>query len=122
MVLATLEIGVISACPLWLKFAGVSVAPESGAAPTRGHYRMTLAGGWLALPLLMTVGIGVWLVSYLVDALRPVPPSPAALRWAPAIPIQYVAVDGYVSATSRLGSVLPWFGHPEGSIRRRFLR
>jgi pimeloyl-ACP methyl ester carboxylesterase len=55
---------------------------------------MTLAGGWLVLLLLPAVGIGVWLASYLVDALRPAPQPPATLRWAPALPIRYVELGG----------------------------
>jgi hypothetical protein len=40
------------------------------------------------------VGIGVWLVSFVVEALRPVPQAPAKLRWAPNVPIESVEVDG----------------------------
>jgi len=38
------------------------------------------------------VVFGLWLVSFLVEALRPVPTAPATLRWAPTIPIDYVDV------------------------------
>jgi pimeloyl-ACP methyl ester carboxylesterase len=34
-------------------------------------------------------------VSFVVEALRPVPQAPATLRWAPEIPIRSVAVGGY---------------------------
>lgn len=40
------------------------------------------------------VGVGVWLVSFVVEALRPVPKAPAKLRWAPDIPIDSAEVDG----------------------------
>ncbi len=40
------------------------------------------------------VGAGVWLVSFVVEALRPVPKPPAKLHWAPNIPIQTVEVGG----------------------------
>jgi len=40
------------------------------------------------------VGVGVWLVSFVVEALRPAPQPPAKLRWAPNIPIDSVEVDG----------------------------
>jgi pimeloyl-ACP methyl ester carboxylesterase len=40
-------------------------------------------------------GIGLWLVSYVVEALRPVPQAPQTLRWAPDIPIVYVDVCGH---------------------------
>ena len=40
------------------------------------------------------VGIGVWLASFVVEALRPTPKPPAKLRWAPNIPIDTVEVGG----------------------------
>jgi pimeloyl-ACP methyl ester carboxylesterase len=40
------------------------------------------------------VGVGMWLVSFVVEALRPVPQAPAKLRWAPDIPIESVEVNG----------------------------
>jgi pimeloyl-ACP methyl ester carboxylesterase len=48
------------------------------------------------LALLVCGGIGavVWAVSYVVDVLRPVPPAPTTLRWAPQIPIRSVAIPG----------------------------
>jgi pimeloyl-ACP methyl ester carboxylesterase len=36
----------------------------------------------------------IWLVSLIVEALRPVPEPPQVLRWAPGIPIAYVDVGG----------------------------
>ena len=47
-----------------------------------------------ALIIFVAVGIGTWLVSFIVEALRPKPKPPAKLRWAPDIPIQTVEVDG----------------------------
>ena len=47
-----------------------------------------------ALIVFLAVGIGVWLVSFLVEALRPKPKPPAKLSWAPAIPIETVEVGG----------------------------
>lgn len=46
--------------------------------------------------LIVLVGglVGVWLASYVREALRPVPKAPATLRWAPEVPIEYVQVDG----------------------------
>jgi len=40
------------------------------------------------------IGVGLWLVSFLLEALRPAPPTPSTLRWAPEIPIEYVDVGG----------------------------
>jgi pimeloyl-ACP methyl ester carboxylesterase len=50
---------------------------------------------WL-LTLIVVAGAGfaLWLISYIVEALRPSPGAPAALRWAPEIPIDYVYVRG----------------------------
>jgi pimeloyl-ACP methyl ester carboxylesterase len=47
-----------------------------------------------ALIVFVAVGIGFWLVSFLVEALRPRPTPPAKLSWAPAIPIETVEVAG----------------------------
>ena len=48
---------------------------------------------WAAV-IFAAVGFGVWLVSLLVEALRPTPKAPAKLRWAPNIPIHSVEVGG----------------------------
>src|SRR5437867_4141025 len=48
----------------------------------------------LALLIFVAVGIGVWLVSFLVEALRPKPKAPAKLRWAPNIPIDTIDIGG----------------------------
>jgi pimeloyl-ACP methyl ester carboxylesterase len=57
--------------------------------------RKAAMSSWL-LTLIVVAGAGVvlWLVSFMVEALRPSPSTPAALRWAPEIPIDYVHVDG----------------------------
>ena len=47
-----------------------------------------------SLLIFAAVGIGLWLVSFLVEALRPKPRPPAKLRWAPDIPISTVEVGG----------------------------
>ena len=55
----------------------------------------------LALVIFAGVGVGLWLVSFAVEAIRPKPKPPAKLRWAPNIPItasRSVAPD---SATSK---------------------
>ena len=49
------------------------------------------------LPVLVVFigfGIGLWLLSHIVEALRPVPRKPNTLRWAPHIPIEYVDIGG----------------------------
>ena len=40
------------------------------------------------------VGIGLWLISFVVEAMRPKPRPPAKLRWAPDIPIKALEVGG----------------------------
>jgi pimeloyl-ACP methyl ester carboxylesterase len=47
-----------------------------------------------ALLVFAAVGVAVWLVSLLVEALRPKPVAPAKLRWAPSIPIQAIEIGG----------------------------
>jgi hypothetical protein len=47
-----------------------------------------------ALLVFAAVGIGVWLVSFVIEALRPKPKAPAKLRWAPKIPVETVEVGG----------------------------
>ena len=50
--------------------------------------------GLLVLVVFIAFGIGVWLVSYGVEALRPGPPTPQRLSWAPDTPIDYLDIDG----------------------------
>jgi len=47
-----------------------------------------------ALIIVVSAAFGLWLLSYIVDALRVPPDTPAALRWAPQIPIGYADVGG----------------------------
>ena len=49
----------------------------------------------LVLAVFIGFGIGLWLVSYVIEALRAVPPLPQKLHWAPDIPINYIDVGGY---------------------------
>jgi pimeloyl-ACP methyl ester carboxylesterase len=51
--------------------------------------------GLLVLVVFIGFGIGLWLLSYIMEALRPVPQAPTTLRWAPDIPIDYLDVGGY---------------------------
>jgi pimeloyl-ACP methyl ester carboxylesterase len=48
----------------------------------------------LTLLIIAGAGIGLWLASHLIEALRPSPAMPAALRWARDIPIRHVEVGG----------------------------
>jgi len=51
----------------------------------------------MTVTLLIVAAIGVAgpvLVSLLVEALRPEPPEPVALSWAPDLPVQHTDVDG----------------------------
>jgi pimeloyl-ACP methyl ester carboxylesterase len=47
-----------------------------------------------ALLIFIGVGIGVWLLSFALEALRPVPKAPQRLRWAPDLPIEHIEVGG----------------------------
>lgn len=51
----------------------------------------TILWAWI---IFAGVGLGVWLVSFVVEALRRAPKPPAKLRWAPNIAIESVEVDG----------------------------
>jgi pimeloyl-ACP methyl ester carboxylesterase len=44
--------------------------------------------------MVVAVGIGVWLASFILEAIRPAPMPPATLRWAPQIPIEIMEVGG----------------------------
>jgi pimeloyl-ACP methyl ester carboxylesterase len=56
---------------------------------------MPAMSSWL-LTVIVAAGTGtaLWLVSHLIEALRRPPKAPAALRWAPGIPIQHVSAGG----------------------------
>lgn len=56
-----------------------------------------------ALIVFAAVGVGVWLVSFVVEALRPKPKPPAALRWAATIPVETVEVGGAKLRTIKTG-------------------
>ena len=47
-----------------------------------------------ALAIFAAVGVGLWLVSFVIEAMRPNPKPPAKLRWAPKISIQSVEIGG----------------------------
>jgi hypothetical protein len=53
-----------------------------------------MSAALLALFVSIGAGIAVWLISFVVEALRPVPQAPRKLRWAPHIPIEHVEVGG----------------------------
>jgi pimeloyl-ACP methyl ester carboxylesterase len=46
------------------------------------------------LIIVASAGLALWLLSHIVEALRPRPEAPAVLRWAPDIPIDHVDVGG----------------------------
>lgn len=49
----------------------------------------------VAILLLIAVLVfGLVLVSMVIEGLRPVPPTPQELAWAPEIPVQYATIDG----------------------------
>ena len=47
------------------------------------------------LVVFVAIGIGLWLVSLAVEALRPTPKAPRVLSWAPEVPLAYCDVDGF---------------------------
>ena len=52
--------------------------------------------GFLILIVIIGSGIGLWLVSQIVEAARRGPSVPKTLSWAPEIPIGYTDVGGYM--------------------------
>jgi pimeloyl-ACP methyl ester carboxylesterase len=57
--------------------------------------REAVMSSWLLTPIVVAGAcFALWLVSYIVESVRPSPDTPAALRWAPEIPIDYVDVGG----------------------------
>ena len=42
----------------------------------------------------VVVAAAIVLLSFLVEAMRPVPPTPERLSWAPDVPIRYISVNG----------------------------
>src|SRR6267378_8323574 len=60
---------------------------------------------WLSTLIIVAgAGFGLWLVSHIIEALRPRPDPPAALRWGPKIPIDYVDVGGIKLRFIRTGA------------------
>ena len=47
-----------------------------------------------ALVIFAGVGVGLWLVSFVIEAVRPKPKPPRELRWAPNVPISSVEIGG----------------------------
>jgi pimeloyl-ACP methyl ester carboxylesterase len=47
-----------------------------------------------AVLIFIGVSVTVWLVSFLVEALRPAPEEPRTLRWLPDVPVEHVDVGG----------------------------
>src|SRR6516165_3750673 len=51
---------------------------------------------WLwTFSVVASAALGLWLLSHVMEALRPVPKTPATLRWAPDTTIDYVDVGGH---------------------------
>jgi pimeloyl-ACP methyl ester carboxylesterase len=46
------------------------------------------------LIIFAAIGAGMWLISFVIEAMRPKPNPPAKLRWAPKIPIETLEVGG----------------------------
>jgi pimeloyl-ACP methyl ester carboxylesterase len=53
-----------------------------------------MSSGLEGLVIFIGAGIALWLASFLMEAIRPVPPAPKALSWAPEVPVTYVNVGG----------------------------
>ena len=49
---------------------------------------------FLIVIIFVAVAVVLWLISFIFEALRPVPQTPAKLLWAPEIPISYIDIDG----------------------------
>lgn len=47
-----------------------------------------------ALVIFAAFGVGLWLMSLALEAMRPKPKPPAKLRWAPNIPVSSVEIEG----------------------------
>jgi len=80
-------------CELWSSRSGfvavaglfwevIQVTPVMRKAP-----QGSVMSSWLSTLIIVAgAGFGLWLVSHIIEALRPRPDPPAALRWAPKIP------------------------------------
>jgi pimeloyl-ACP methyl ester carboxylesterase len=51
-----------------------------------------MTSGLLVLFFIVGSGVALWLVSLVVEAMRPIPATPTRLGWAPEIPIRYIKV------------------------------
>jgi pimeloyl-ACP methyl ester carboxylesterase len=51
-----------------------------------------MTAGTLVLFIVVGSGVALWLVSLVVEAMRPTPAPPTTLRWAPEVPIRHVNV------------------------------
>lgn len=49
---------------------------------------------FLIVIIFVAIAVVFWLISFIFEALRPVPQTPAKLLWAPEIPISYIDIDG----------------------------
>src|SRR5215831_21132168 len=49
---------------------------------------------WLVVLVFICVGVGLWLASFIVEALRRAPEAPKRLSWAPDSAIDYLTVNG----------------------------
>ena len=49
---------------------------------------------FLVAILFIATTVSLWLVSFILEAFRPVPKTPEKLRWAPEISISYTNIDG----------------------------
>ena len=50
---------------------------------------------WVVVLVLICVGLGLWLLSFILEALRRAPETPKQLSWAPDIAIDYLTVNGH---------------------------
>jgi len=51
-----------------------------------------MTSGLLVVSIFVGSGVALWLVSLIVEAMRPIPATPTTLGWAPEIPIRYIKV------------------------------
>src|SRR5262249_35230136 len=53
-----------------------------------------MSSGLLGFGIFIGIGLGLWLVSLLMEVLRRAPAAPHALSWAPDVPVGYLHVRG----------------------------
>jgi pimeloyl-ACP methyl ester carboxylesterase len=51
-----------------------------------------MTSGLLVASIFVGSGVALWLVSLIIEAMRPIPAPPPTLRWATEIPIRYIEV------------------------------